>query len=119
LLFTVTIPDHRALLRASVDDAVVVGAAECLVALKGWERLGRGKPISLAEVCRSAGLTRVAIDSYVGSPLRMTLVSGEPVVYSVGPDGDDDGALKASVFGSNAEGDILFRLPKATRAFRR
>ena len=63
-------------------------------------------------MCRAAGLSRVPIDGYSGSPLRMAVVEGLPVIYSFGPDGDDDGGLKDAVLGRVPDGDFLFRLEK-------
>ena len=40
---------------------------------------------------KAAGLPRVPIDPYSGQPLRMAIIDGEPVIYSVGKDGRDDG----------------------------
>jgi hypothetical protein len=82
--------------------------SDCLAALGAPRQgeavqLGRGLP---------AGLQRVPIDAYAGTPLRMALISGQPVIYSVGRDGDDDGGLKDADFGRNPDGDLLFRLPK-------
>jgi len=89
------------------------GAAECLIAVKRWELLHQARKTNLSDLCRAAGLERVPIDAYSnGSPPRMTQVAGETVIYSAGPDGDDDGGLKDSDQGRNPDGDVLFRLPK-------
>jgi hypothetical protein len=73
-----------------------------------------GRKTSLADLCGSAGLERVPVDAYTNSsPLRMAQVGGQTVIYSVGPDGDDDGGLKDADMGRNPDGDFLFRPPKA------
>jgi hypothetical protein len=48
----------------------------------------------------------------------LAVVAGEPVIYSVGPDGDDDG-LKDADLGRASDGDFLFRLPKSAAPSRR
>jgi len=112
-IFAMTIPTYANMLQVSVNDSVFLGAAECLIAVKRWELLRQARKINLSDLCRAAGLERVPIDAYSnGSPLRMTQVAGETVIYSVGPDGDDDGGLKDSDQGRNPDGDVLFRLPK-------
>ncbi len=55
-------------------------------------------------------MPEVPIDPYSGKPLRMTIIDGEPVIYSIGQDGRDDGGR----IDSNADrklGDQTFRLP--------
>jgi hypothetical protein len=67
----------------------------------------------LADLCAAAGLERVPVHAYTNSsPLRMAQVGGRTVIYSVGPDGVDDGGLKDADMGRNPDGDFLFRLPK-------
>ncbi len=45
-----------------------------------------------------AGLTTVPIDPYDGKPLRLSIVGGQLVIYSVGKDGKDDGGRVDSDF---------------------
>ena len=54
----------------------------------------------------------VPVDPFSGLPLKMAMISGEPVIYSVGSDGVDDHGLKDADLGRKPEGDFLFRLPK-------
>jgi hypothetical protein len=75
-------------------DAAVVAGTKCLVALKRWQVTNRQAPTDLAAVCGAAGLPAVPTDPFSGALMRMTLVNGEPVVYSIGSDGVDDKALK-------------------------
>ncbi|MFI5457107.1 MAG: hypothetical protein ACHRXM_16805 [Isosphaerales bacterium] len=89
---------------------VQVRAAECLIAIKLWRYRTNELPTDLAAVTKAAGLPRVPLDEYSGQPLRMTLVDGEPVVYSVGKDGRDDGGRIDSDF-DRKPGDHLYRLP--------
>jgi hypothetical protein len=118
-LFLMTNPDSRSLLHVSVNDPLYIGAAECLIALKRWEILRQGRLVSLSAVCRAANLPGVPIDGYSGAPLRLAMVSGDPVIYSVGPDGDDDGGLKDADLGRNPDGDFLFRFPKSANSMNR
>jgi hypothetical protein len=91
-----------------------LGSAKCLIALRRWQLTHNAPPTDLAEVCRAAKISGVPVDPFSGSgsPLKLVMIDGEPVVYSVGPDGVDDGGLKDSNMGRNPEGDLLFRLPK-------
>ncbi len=85
-------------------------AAECLMALWLWKHRSKGPPTDLAAVVKAAGLPGVPIDPYSGEPLRLAIVDGEPVVYSIGDDGRDDGGRLDSNQGRKA-GDRIFRLP--------
>ena len=115
-LFLMMIADSRSLIQVSVNDPIYTGAAQCLVALKRWEILRQGKLVSLAAVCRAANLPSIPIDGYSGAPLRLVLISGTPVIYSIGPDGHDDGGRKEYDFGRNTNGDLIFRLPKSANS---
>jgi hypothetical protein len=61
-------------------------------------------------------------------PLRLTVLKGEPVIYSVGPNGVDDQAKIESSFylqpdpvtrrpndPTKSKGDLVFRLPSALK----
>lgn len=111
ILFLIALPHPGNYVDATTRDGVYVRAAQCLAAVKRWQLLHQGKLSGLAEMCRGAGLSRVPIDDFSGSPLKLAMIAGEPVVYSVGPDGDDDGGLKDAGLGRAADGDYLFRLP--------
>jgi hypothetical protein len=54
----------------------------------------------------------IPIDPYDGKPIRFRIVDGQPTVYCVGPDGQDDGG-KSEMRGASGKGDILLRLPKS------
>jgi hypothetical protein len=118
-VFMMTLPAYRNLIELAVRDPLYVGAARCLIAARRWQLLHPGKLAGLGEICHSAGLIRVPIDGYGGTPLRMAEVAGEPVIYSIGPDGDDDGGLKDAELGRAPDGDFLFRLPRPTARPRR
>jgi hypothetical protein len=118
-LFLMTISDPHLLLQISANDPTYIGAAECLIALKRWEILRQGRLVSLPAICRAANMPGVPLDGYSGSPLRLAIISGDPVIYSVGPDGDDDGALKDADLGRNPDGDFLFRYPKSANSMNR
>jgi hypothetical protein len=89
---------------------VQIRAAECLIAIKLWKYRNTKLPADLATVTKAAGIPRLPVDSYSGQPLRMALVAGEPVVYSVGQDGRDDGGRIDSKL-DQEPGDQLYRLP--------
>ena len=52
-------------------------------------------------------LKAVPIDPYDGKPMRFTLIDGQPVVYSVGRDGKDDGADRLGSRPTPA-GDLIY-----------
>jgi hypothetical protein len=85
---------------------------QCLVALRRWQLEHSQPPKDLDTVVKAAGMPGVPIDPYCDQPLRMTLLQGEPVVYSVGEDGKDDRAMADWRFGSQP-GDLLFRLQRS------
>jgi hypothetical protein len=57
-------------------------------------------------------MTAVPTDPYTDQPLRMTTIQGQPVIYSVGPDGKDDQARPAEFDQKSRifRGDFVFRL---------
>jgi len=67
-------------------------ATTCLVALTAWRLTHEEGEISLATALKAAGIAQVPSDSYsaAGEPLKMKLAEEGLIVYSVGPDGDDD-----------------------------
>jgi hypothetical protein len=89
-------------------------AMECLVALRRWQlsHCGGGSLRDLASVVRSAGLKAVPTDPYDGKPMRLAIVDGQPIIYSVGRDGKDDGGRTDSKLDMNP-GDLIYRLPPA------
>jgi hypothetical protein len=89
---------------------VQIRATECLLALKLWMDRTHQVPTDLDTVVRAAGLPKVPIDPYSGRPLLMAIIDGEPVVYSIGLDGHDDGGRIDSRIVSQP-GDQTFRLP--------
>jgi hypothetical protein len=99
-------------------DAVYLGTAKCLIALRRWQLTHRENPSDLAAVCKAAGLPEVPLDPFSGKPLRMTQDSGGMIIYSVGNDGQDDHGLKDAELGRKETGDFVFRLPRMKAAKR-
>ena len=89
-------------------------AVECLVALRRWQFSHRGSPRDLASVVKAAGMKTVPLDPYDGKAMKMAMLDGKPVIYSVGRDGKDDGGRKDSRLDMQA-GDLLYRLPQVER----
>lgn len=104
-----------------------LAAAPALVALRRWYGTHAEPPPDISVVCREAGLPDVPRDPFGDGPLRMAtfatetpiqhrfqkdlkVLAGETVIYSVGPDGVDDKALKDFGYGPGEPGDWLFRL---------
>jgi hypothetical protein len=88
---------------------------ECLVALRRWQLKHRELPKDLETLVRAAGMIGVPIDPYSDQPLRMTVLQGEPVIYSVGPDGKDDKALVVWDLVADHPGDYVLRLTPPMR----
>jgi hypothetical protein len=77
-------------------------------------------PSDLAIALQEAGINEPAIDGYgSGEPLRFTTIGGKPVVYSLGPDGNDDQGLKEWTHDPKHPGDWTFRMESGEEAERR
>jgi hypothetical protein len=71
-------------------------------------------PENLAQALAAVGIDEVPVDPYSGDPLKMAVIDNRVVVYSVGPDGDDDQAKRRfHLFGDppdtperNPDGDV-------------
>ncbi len=111
-LFKLIASDNKPFLIAWGRDRTYLGATRCLIALKRWQLTNKTAPTDLAEVCRAARMPGVPVDPFSGSSLKLAMIEGEPVIYSVGTDGLDDRGLKDAEQGRKPEGDFLFRLPK-------
>ena len=85
-------------------------ATQCLIALKLWKDHSKEIPADLETVVKAAGLPQIPIDPYSGKPLRMAIIDGEPVIYSIGKDGRDDGG-RIDSDSDRKPGDQTFRLP--------
>jgi hypothetical protein len=85
--------------------------ALCLAAVRRWQFDHTAPPPDLATAVRAAGIDPVPTDPFCDEPMRMVILDGEPVVYSVGSDGRDD---KARVDWNNGQqpGDFIFRLKR-------
>lgn len=62
-----------------------------LLALRAYPAERGGFPASLDALVAAGCLARVPQDPFAGAPLRYRRAGGRYVLYSVGPDGDDDG----------------------------
>ena len=75
-----------------------------------------------------SGYPDLPIDVFSNKPLRLTILKGEPVIYSVGPNGVDEQAKIESNFAlqqertlrfkdepTQSEGDLIFRLPSGLK----
>ncbi len=93
-------------------DRVYMGATKCLVALRRQQLTHATTSTDLAEVCREAGMSGIPVDPFSGSPLKLVIIDGEPVVYSIGSDGVDDGGLKDARQGLKPTGDFLYRMSR-------
>ncbi len=86
-------------------------AVDCLIALRRWQLGHDAPPPDLLTAVKAAGMPAPPVDPYDGKPMRMALVEGEPVVYSIGKDGVDDGGLIDSRHDSRPGDQLLKLLP--------
>jgi hypothetical protein len=105
-----TVEELEVLIRSTSRAKATLRANECLIAFRRWQLNHRASPGSLLIAVKDAGLKSVPTDPYDGKPIRLVTLGGEPVVYSVGRDGKDDGGQKDSKNDAQT-GDLLFRLP--------
>ena len=85
-------------------------AMQALAAVRRWQFVHKSLPTDLAVACREAKLTTVPADPYNNDqPLKLLVLDREPVVYSVGKDGKDDGGRIDNYFNTKP-GDLIFRL---------
>jgi hypothetical protein len=95
-----------------------VRAMECWAALRRWELSHRGRPPrELVSATKAAGLKDVPVDPYDGKPMRLAILNGRPIIYSVGKDGRDDGGQIDSKQDVQPSGDLIYR-PESTEARR-
>lgn len=109
-------------------------ASLVLIALRRWYGVSSEPPADAMAICSAAGISPVPTDEFSGGPLRLVTFSvetpiedpydksrkalaGESIVYSVGPDGRDDRALKSYGFRPDQPGDLLFPLGISQSAF--
>lgn len=69
------------------------GVMACQIAVRRWRSTHAEPAADLAVICGEAGLSEVPSDPYGEGPLKLGEIDGVPVIYSVGPDGKDDGGL--------------------------
>ncbi len=106
------------------------GAYLCLAAAMKWQRDHDGAPPeTLAQALDNVGVKEIPVDPFSGGPLKMTVRDNRVVVYSVGPDGDDDRVQKRfELYGNsshggrtrpdnspNPDGDVVFQLDYTLR----
>ena len=89
------IPDLSRVYRRVVQAQAVESAATLLIALHRYHRKHGEFPASIDELDRDLLAADVPIDPHSGQPIRYMLVDGHPVIYSFGPDRDDDGGRRA------------------------
>ena len=87
----------------------------CLLAVVRGQLAGEDEAADLEQPVRAAGLPQVPLDPYSGAPIRSMKLDGQYIIYSVGPDGDDDQARAAEFWGARwvtgdpPDGDISLR----------
>ncbi len=101
--------NQSGLMSAILREEATLRGTQCLVALRRWQLQHAELPQDLDTLVKDAGMPGVPIDPYSDQPLRMTVIDGKPVIYSVGLDGKDDKALSDWQYGQQP-GDFIFRL---------
>jgi hypothetical protein len=102
-------------IRAYMRGQTQLRGTQCLVALRRWQFEHREPPADLETLVKSAGMKTVPIDPYSDKPLLATELHGATVVYSVGPDGNDDKAQVLWDMVPGHKGDYVFQLAPAAR----
>jgi hypothetical protein len=109
ILVRVTSPGPALMLRNCQGGVARLRCAATLLAVERF-RLARGRwPVTLDELV-PAQLARVPTDPFDGKPLRYRRLADGVVIYSVGPDGTDDGGNLSRAFEAAAGTDVGFRL---------
>ncbi|MEM9882316.1 MAG: hypothetical protein AAF800_05320 [Planctomycetota bacterium] len=90
LLTDILLPALSAATRTETKVNQITAITPALVAMAGY-RAERGEYPGTLDALVPAWLDAVPIDVYTGEPVRYKIEEGRPVVYSVGPDGEDDG----------------------------
>ncbi len=101
--------DPAGLIQALAMAEASLHGLETLAAVRRWQIAHRALPRNLAAACKEAGLKAVPIDPFSGQPMKLVILDGQPVVYSVGKDGKNDGG-KLDSKNDTQPGDLIYRL---------
>jgi len=85
-------------------------AVQAMAAVRRWSLEHGELSPELASAAQAAGLPEAPRDPFADAPLKLTVIDGSPVIYSVGPDQKDDGGTLDAQLGSKREGDWIIRL---------
>jgi hypothetical protein len=88
-------------------------ADECLIALRPWQLKHKGSTPDMLSPAKAAGLKAVPADPFDHKPMRLVMIEGQPIVYSVGKYGRDDAGLNDSDRDQRPSGDLIYRLKRA------
>ena len=102
-------PAFNAVAEADRRSHTQVAGLQLLLALRKYELTHRHLPVDLDAAAAQTVLKSVPRDPYGSGPMRLVVVDGKPVVYSIGKDGKDDGGLVDYKMGTQ-DGDYLFVL---------
>jgi hypothetical protein len=93
VLVALQFPAHEKVFQAFARTQAMLRTATVGVAVERY-RLSKGRwPENLAEVGQAALIQEIPTDPYNGEPVRYRRLKDGVVIYSVGPDGKDDGGL--------------------------
>jgi hypothetical protein len=93
VLVRLQLPSSEKIFAAFARTRAVLRTASTGIAVERY-RLAAGRwPESLADVVKTRLIAEIPLDPYNGQPLRYRRLKDGAVVYSVGPDGKDDGGV--------------------------
>ena len=112
LVTRATMVNWGRMFEAFTRSAIKRQGTQALVALRRWQLTHTEPPRDLAQLMADAGLNDIPRDDYAEAPLKLATLKGQPLIYSIGPDGKDDaGAVEFKPqSGLKGPGDILFQL---------
>jgi hypothetical protein len=113
VLARLLIPAEAAVLHGLRRSVARFAGVECLVALRRWQLKYDHPPPDLETLVQSAGMPSAPADPFSDQPLRLGAVDGQTVIYSVGPDHQDDEAQVEWDLDWRHPGDFVFRLDKS------
>lgn len=116
VLQTAEAPELRELILTLTRAEASERGVEAMAAVRRWQVAHKALPKDLAAACKEAGLKAVPVDPFAASQtIKFVVLNGQPLVYSIGKDGKDDGG-KVDSKNESQPGDFTLRLdPPAQR----
>lgn len=102
-------PNTRAVRVAELRAIAGLRGTQCLVAIRRYELENNELPTNLEAAITASPFRQTPADPFGDGPLKYVFKDGEPTIYSIGVDGNDDGGKSDSNWGQQP-GDILFQM---------